>query len=82
VEKFDFGWCQELTEADGANCTGDMYAGSYNPVGWTNGTTCTKAWSSGSSKNIEAAVVTNMSVLMMDTTTLSQPLNGTSLTYS
>jgi len=71
-----------MKEADGTNCTGDMYAGSYDPVGWTAGATCTKSWSSGSSKNIQAAVVTNMSVLMMDKTTLSQPLNGTSLTYS
>jgi hypothetical protein len=57
---YNFGWCQTLSEADGANCTGDMYAGNYDPVGWTNGTACTTPYSDGSSKNIAAAVVTNM----------------------
>jgi hypothetical protein len=43
-----------------------MYAGSYKEAGWVNGTTCTTAYSDGSSKNIEAAVVTNMVVLKSD----------------
>ena len=57
-----------------------MYAGSYKEAGWVNGTTCTTAYSDGSSKNIEAAVVTNMVVLKSDQQN-SLPLNGTSLTY-
>jgi len=81
LDMYNFGWCQTLNEADMANCTGDFYAGRFDPEGWTNGTTCTTAYSDGSSKNINAAVITNMSVIKANRE-MSQPLNGTSLTYT
>ena len=33
---WDWGWCQKLDDAQGANCTGDMYAGSYPYENWVN----------------------------------------------
>jgi hypothetical protein len=58
-----------------------MYAGSYKPEGFVNGTACTTSYSDGSSKSIKAAVVSNMEVVMTNGQ-FSKPLNGTSLTYT